>query len=293
MLVVRFVAVAVVCAFPAIASAQAWADAYRTGNYEQAAELLHQIVIDLARDPAMGEPEPYRHLALMYAQGQGVAPSGIAACTLARAAEIATDMRHVPGEDVHAYQARRDESGEFMRRHCDPLSSEDRKTAELSVGCFAFGMPEQTITLGGQTVRIGRRGIALADSDADPWELLNCPQLVARVRITSLAPPQDAAPGVRARHFIEVFNWVSGAPSTGTTPYWLRWDVYEVRDKRILFFMVDNQLVTRTAWPGRGLPAEVEKGLTVEMIRTGYVRWRLEGAPPRRGWIMLDGEVTR
>jgi hypothetical protein len=79
----------------------------------------------------------------------------------------------------------------------------------------------------------------------------------------------------------------------GVPFYSLNWDVYEVRDKRILFFMVAQGLVTRPAWPGRGLPAEIEKGLTMEMIRSGPVRWTVDGSPPKRGWIMLDGAVTR
>jgi hypothetical protein len=290
----RFLLVVVLCAVPAVVSAQTWADAYRAGNYQKAAELLQQIVIETGiRDVTTVDPEPPAQLALMYAQGQGVAGNAITACTLARTAEVATHMRPVPGLQGEAFQARLDASGEFMRRHCDPLTAEDRRTAELSVGCVAFGMPEETITLGGQSVRIGRRGIALANTEEEPWELLNCPQLVARVRATSLAPPSDAASGVGPRHFVDVFTWVGGTTREGTTAYSLRWDVYEVREKRIRFYMVAQDLLTRTAWPGRDLPAEIEKGLTLEMIRSGHVRWKFESAPPKRGWIMLDGEVTR
>ena len=289
---VRLVVFALVCAFPAVASAQAWADSYRAGDYETTVDLLHAAVSKASGNPAFDEPAPPQLLATMYARGQGVAANPVMACSLARLAGLATQMRVVPGEDGRSYQARLDASEAFLHRHCDLLAHDDRVTADLAVGCFAFGMPEEAIPFGGQTVRIGRRGVSVADSDEQPWELMGCPQLVARVRTTSLVPPPDAAPGVKPRYFIETFLWVGGMKD-GVPFYSLNWDVYEVRDKRILFFMVAQNLVTRSAWPGRGLPAEIEKGLTLEMIRSGHVRWKVEGAPPKRGWIMLGGEVTR
>lgn len=289
---VRLVVFALVCAFPAVASAQAWADSYRAGDYERAADLLHEAVSKASGNPAFDQSEPPELLATMYARGQGVAANPVTACSLARLAGLATQMRVVPGEDGPSNQARMDASDAFLHRHCDPLAHDDRVTADLAVGCFAFGLPEETIAFGGQTVRIGRRGISIADSDEQPWELMNCPQLVARVRTTSLVPPPDAAPGVKPRHFIETFMWGTGTKD-GVPFYSLNWNVYEVRDKRILFFMVAQDLVTRSAWPGRGLPTEIEKGLTLEMIRSGHVRWKADGAPPKRGWIMLGGEVTR
>ena len=289
---VRRVVFALICAFPAVASAQAWVGPYRAGDYEKAVELLQEAVSKAAGNPAFDQPEPLQLLATLYAQGQGVAANPLMACSLARLAWAATQMQVVPGEDGKRYQARMDASEAFVHRHCDSLAHDDRMTAESAIGCFAFGMQEQTIAFGDQIVRIGRRGVSIADRDEPPWELMGCPSLVARVRTTSLAPPPDAAPGVKARHFIETFMWVGGMKD-GVPFYSLNWDVYEVRDKRILFFMVAQGLVTRSAWPGRGLPAEIEKGLTLEMIRSGPVRWTIDGSPPKRGWIMLDGQATR
>jgi hypothetical protein len=288
----RVFAVVLLSLVPASASAQAWSDAYRAGNYEKAAGLLQQIVVHASEDVLMSTPpEPYRHLALMYADGRGVSKNEMTACTLAQMAGLATLMTapNRYGADIPAYDAAIKHSEEFTRTHCEPLMPDDRLTVGRSMGCFAFGMPEETATVAGRSVRIGRRGISLADSNDEPWELFGCPQLVARVRTTSVAPPADAAPGVRSRHFVEVFSWTVRTKDA----YVLRWDAYEVADERIHFFAASDALVARSAWPGAGLPVEIEKGLTFEMIRSGHVRWKLQGSPPKRGWLLLGGGVKR
>jgi hypothetical protein len=283
---------ALVCAFPTVSSAQTWADAYRAGDYDKAAALLQAAVSRAAGNPAFDDSDSAEALANMYARGQGVPANPMMACSLARTAGLATQMRIVPGEDVRSGKARLDASEAFVHRHCDPLPHDDRVTADNAVGCFAFGMREETFAFGGQTVRIGRRGISIVGTDAEPWELMGCPQRVARLRTMSIAPPPDAAPDVKPRHFIEIFMWVPGNRD-GAQVYSLEWNVYEVRDSRILFFVVAQDVATRPDWPEVGLPAEIEKGLTLEMIPSGHVRWKLEGQPPKRGWIMLGGEVTR
>jgi hypothetical protein len=291
----RFLAVVLLLVMPAGASAQAWSDAYEAGNYEKAADLLQQIVIDSTHDMLLSTPpETYRQLALMYSEGRGVSKNEISACALGLMARAATSMSAPKryGADIRAYDAAIKYSEEFIRTYCDQMTPDDRLTAGRSMGCFAFGMPEETVSVAGRSVRIGRRGISLADSNDEPWELFQCPQLVARVRATSLAPPADAAPGVRARHFVEVFSWSVGTKDEAPV-YVLRLDVYEVADKRIDFFPASDALVARPAWPGGGLPVEIEKGLTFEMIRSGQVRWKLEGSPPKRGWLLLGEGVKR
>jgi len=292
MAVIPLMVFTLVCLFPAVGSAQAWADSYRAGDYDKAADLLHAAVSKAAGNPAFDDSQSAEALATMYARGQGAPANPIMACSLARLAGLATQMRVVPGEDPYGYNARMAGSEAFVHRHCDPLAHDDRVTADKAVGCFGFGMPEETIAFGGQNVRIGRGGISIAGSNEEPWDLMACPQLVARVRTSSIAPPADAAPNVKTRYFIETFMWVPGN-SDGAQVYSLNWDVYEVRDGRIWFYMVAQGMATRAGWPERGLPAEIEKGLTLEMIPSGQVRWKLEGLPPKRGWIMVGGEVTR
>jgi hypothetical protein len=64
-------------------TAQTWADAYRAGQYERAADLLHAMVADPEQAMVSDDPEPFHHLALLYARGFGVPRDPIAACTLA------------------------------------------------------------------------------------------------------------------------------------------------------------------------------------------------------------------
>lgn len=286
----RFLAVVVFCALPTVASAQAWADAYRVRDYEKAADLLHQVLIyqESGQDFASLLPA-YRQLALMYADGFGVVKDPIAACMMAYRADAATKSApKLFGSDVGAYEAGVRESEWFVATYCDPLTEDDRLTAGAMTPCFAFGMPERTEKLGGRTIRIGRRGVEFADSDPGRRGIFTCPQLIAHVRVTSVEPPPDAAPGVKARHFIEIFAW-EARRSVPASSLW--WEIYEVRDKRILFFKFQD-LVTRTGWPERGFPADVERGLTLEMLPSGTVQWKLEGESPKLGWITKNAMCT-
>ena len=86
-----------------------------------------------------------------------------------------------------------------------PTTARLRKRA---IGCFAFGMPEETIALGGQTVRIGRGAFRSPTPMNSPRELMGRPKLVARVRTTSLVPPSDAAPGSAATLHRDI-TWVT------------------------------------------------------------------------------------
>ena len=280
----RFLAAVVFCALPAVASAQAWADAYRARDYERAADLLHQVVISTSGEDFASLLPEYRQLALLYADGFGLAKDPFAACMMANWADAATKKSAAKlfGPDLGAYEASVRESELFLATLCEPLTEDDRLNAGPMTPCFAFGMPERTETLGGRTIRIGRRGIQFTDSDAGGQEMISCPQLVAHVRVTSVEPPPDATPGVKARHFVEIFAWET---RRGVPAYSLRWEVYEVRDEQILFFQPVQDLVTRTGWPERGLPADVERGLTLEMLPSGSVQWKLEGESPKLGWI--------
>ena len=287
----RVLAVVGFCGLPAVASAQGWADAYRARDYVKAADLLHQVIISPPGQDAGSLLPEYRQLALMYADGFGVEKDPFAACMMANRADAATKRAaaKLVGSDVGAYEAAVIESESFVATHCDPLSEDDRLTAASEAVCFAFGMPERTERVGGRTIRIGRRGIEFADSKAGRQDLLSCPQLVGHVRVTSVEPPLDAAPGVKARHFIEIFVWEArrGVPASS-----LRWDIYEVRDKLILFFQPVEDLVTRTEWPERGFPADVERGLTLDMLPSGSVQWKFEGEAPKLGWITRGAMCT-
>ena len=273
------------CALPHTAAAQAWADAYQSGDYHKAAVLLQPLASDMgSRDPA-----PARHLALLYAQGLGVARDPIVACALAQASEAAAHM--AAATDIVAYEAGLQESDLLVRQQCDYLPEQDRLSATLSMGCFAFGMPEANLTIGRQTVLVGHGGIRLADTP--PENPLGCPQLVARVRPLTIAPPSDAAPGVSARHFVELLGWQAGENRLDSSRrYTLVWQMYELRAGKI-GIAGEEELYSIDTWPQSGLPPKFDARFSVEMIRSGHVRWRIEGAPPKRGWFMLPDEGSR
>ena len=290
MFMVRLLALALLCALPARASAQAWADAYRAGDYEKAADLLHLIVLESGLDAPDVDPEPHRHLAVMYGLGQGVSPDPIVECALAQMAGLAVHMRPgPPGEDLSGYQARTQANERFISDHCDALTRADRLAASRSLGCYGFGLGQQYLTAGDQSVSISHRGIGVAGSPAAAP--LNCMAYVVRVRATTLEPPPDAAPGVKARHLLEVFSWYPRKdPKTAAMRFPIMWDVFEVLPGHVEQRLSQQEIFSSNAAPGRTLPAGADPGSVFEMIRSGHVRWKFDGAPPKRGWIMLGGE---
>jgi hypothetical protein len=86
--------IALMCfAIPSTGAAQPWLDAYRSGDYQRAANLLHPIVLDWSSQPISDDPAPARHLAMLYADGRGVVHDPIAACSLSQVAYGATMIR--------------------------------------------------------------------------------------------------------------------------------------------------------------------------------------------------------
>lgn len=213
---------------------------------------------------------------------------------LANLALNATHMiapRYAP--DPIAYKAAVDAAEDFQRDLCASLSADQGVAAERSMGCFAFGMPESTAQLGAHTVRFGRAGIALSERSVhETTNLIHCPVLVMHVRAFTLSPAENAAPGVKPRHFLEMLSWVTWYARDGTSGYALAWEVHEVR-KGQLEVVVMEQLATRDSWPSRDLPADLAARFHFDVIRSGHVRWRFDDDPPKRGWIMLPQEDRR
>lgn len=289
----RLLTVALLYALPLPASAQPWADAYQNGDYERAADLLHVVVTDaVARTTVNDDPVPARHLAVLYARGLGVEHDPIAACALAQWARMAGEQSAPRyASDVRAYERMIARADAFTREHCEQLADTDRLTASRSMGCFAFGMPEQVLELGRQRVRVGRHGITPADMDdtnASAFtDLFMCPLAVAGVRATSLHPPADAAPGVTARHFVEVFSWHRNPPERpGQMSYVLTWTAYEIR-KNVVAPVTFELVHAADRWPRPGLPSDLDLRGSLQMIRSGHVRWLIAGDPPKRSWILL------
>jgi hypothetical protein len=291
---VRLLAICL-CAMPCTAAAQPWADAYRSRDYQKAADLLHPIVTDPEGAGMSDDPEPARHLALMYANGLGVPRDSIGACALAQLAEMATHLAAPRYAQSHlAYKAAMEETERFTREHCDGLTRHQRLAASRSMGCFAFGMPEESLTFGEHTVRVGRNGIGLSQAEEEAAAPdLGCPVVVVRMRPLTLAPPADAAPGVIARDFVELVGWQPlKSAADPALQYFLTWQLFEVQGKKVTL-AARELLVSTPVWPRAAAPPEFDARFSMEMIRSGHVRWRFEDAPPKRGWIMRPDERPR
>jgi hypothetical protein len=283
-----------VCVLPNSVFAQTWADAYRQGDYQAAADELHPLVIRQSLQPPFSDPEPLRHLAVLYGEGLGLSQDPIVACSLAQAARMATEQLapEYVGR-IAEYVSLQKDADDFVVRRCAGLSHEDGMTAINSMSCFAFGMPEGLLTLGSREVRVGRAGIRLDGTEAyeQGARMLDvCFQRVVRVRSLTIAPPPDAAPGVRPRDFVEVIGWVLDPKSENSAlGYVLQWRLYELAGKWGVVVAHLDIGVTHD-WRKTTMPGDFDARLSMEMIRSGHVRWRMEGTPPKRGRIMLREE---
>lgn len=96
---------------------------------------------------------------------------------------------------------------------------------------------------------------------------------------------------MQPRHFLEILGWVlswSGTPAVTSVRYGLQLQVYEVVDGKLTLMLMEDLLSSET-WPSPALPEAFDRRLRLEMVRSGHVRWRMEGAPPQRRWIMRPG----
>jgi hypothetical protein len=281
------VALAVSLLMPSAAAAQSWVDALQAKDYTRAAAILQAIVNEPEQLSTSIPPEPFAALATLYRDGLGVERNPALACGLAMTADFAHDSRRYPSDlaSMRTREAALAESRAFVASLCDSLSDADREIAShfRAPGCFAFGMQEQVFAVNGAPVHVGRLGISATDPDV---ETFMCMALVTSVRHVSVQPPRDAAPGITPRDFIEVQFWTAARAGNEFHGWWR---LVEVRRGRLLPGMVEPVLKV-SGWPaGRILPPP-----SYEMLRSGHVRWKIDGQPPRRGWLMLGhGENDR
>ncbi len=275
-------------------SSQSWRVAYEAGDFSTAARMLQPIVVSAILLPAVDDdPAPARTLATLYAEGLGVDRDPVVACALAQHSRMAAEMAAPRyAEAIFAFEALRKAGDRFVAEQCQPLSDAERSAAIQSIGCYAFGLSEQFLTIGPHMVRLDRQGVALVGAKATAMSL-ECPVLYGGARTYAVEPPRDALPGVRTRYFADVLTWHFHLnPQNGSPLYRLRWLLVEVSSKGVGPQAIDVA-TTVSSWPQTPLPSELEPKVSLRMIRTGHVRWRVEGAPPRRGWIMQPENSSR
>jgi hypothetical protein len=288
-----FLTLVVVGTLPGVASAQPWREAYQAGEYTKAGNLLHEIVTD--PDKVLhGDPDALRVLAEMYRDGLGVPRDPVGACSLAQDAELAAQMAPPARpmqtmDDALAYQALQTQAHEFATAICGTLSGADLLAAGRSRGgCYGLGMPEETVRLGDRSVRLSRSGIVLAGApDGDMGGLFGCHIAIALVRSRTVDVPENAPASTGPRHFVELFAWRRNLVAKGGDgTFALSWQLFEAQGKEMMPRLPFDLVLATSSIP-QGLPPGVEAGLTLQMVRSGHVLWRVEGAPPKRGWLLL------
>ena len=283
------------CALPVVTSAQPWRNAHQAGDYAKTAHLLHEIVSDQEHVLRGGDPDAFRLLATMYRDGLGVPRDPIAACALAQDAEHVTLMTPPARpmqtmDDALAYQALQTQAHDFSTAVCGALSGVDLLAAGRSrAGCYGFGMPEETITLGSQSVRLSRAGIVLAGTpERNMGGLFGCHFAIALIRSRTIDVPENAPPSIGPRHFVDLLAWRRNpVPSGSDDTFGLSWQVFEIQGTDVMPRLPDDIMLATSSSIPQSLPPGIEARATLQMIRSGHVLWRVEGAPPRRGWLML------
>jgi hypothetical protein len=275
---------------PLPAHAQPWREAFEAGDYGRAATLLQPIVaISFAGHEADIDPAPSKALAMMYAKGLGVERDPVLACALAQQSEMAlAGAAGSYANDIFRYLALERDAGAFREDLCDGLATSDQLAAANSVGCYKFGLGTQVLSVGPHSVRVDREGIALAEDGAVigyDWE---CAQTVAGLRAVEVTPPPDALPGIATRYFVESVTSHLGHRDDRQLVHSRRWTLLEVTADGV-GVAAQASLQPSGEWFDPRGAAEPAPALSIQMIRTGHVRWRIEGVPPLRGWLMQPG----
>jgi hypothetical protein len=238
------------------------------------------------------DPAPARALATMYAQGLGVDRDPVLACGLAQQSAMAAAAAAPRfADDIARYVALETDAERFRDELCSGLSVPEQMAGANSIGCFKFGLASRVLTVGPRSVRVDREGIGLADGVGEPFQW-DCAQAVAGLRVFEVTPPRDGLPGVTARHFIESLTWHVGHRPEGTRVTELHWTLLEIGANGV-GQAGHESLPWSGDWPGLEQSVDVAPALSLQMIRTGHVRWRIEGTPPLRGWILRSDKQER
>ena len=78
-----------------------------------------------------------------------------------------------------------------------------------------------------------------------------------------------------------LFQWEA------TVSFALTWQLFEIRGKEVMPQLPDDIILGTSSSIAAGVPPGIEARLTLQMVRSGHVLWGVEGAPPKRGWLML------
>ena len=263
---------------PAASAAASWGTAVKRGDYATAATLLHQHVFEPERPVKMPDPAALKQLALLYAEGKGVARDSVLACGLLRAHAVATTKTTKSAAASRAAQA-------LVEKHCGPLSVSERAAAFAAMTCPRIGLSRgEPIRLASNwTIQFNDRSAAITQNgvtreQALPGDLL-CRSQVLMMRHSTV--PGFGARG-RTRHMIEQVT-VQSSRRNGVLTRDLVWQLYEVRGLELDLAAVQRWQEPGSAWPAPALPEALARGVSFTVHGGGAVEYTIDDA--RRGRI--------
>lgn len=263
-----------------LAAADTWSTAYKRGDYETAATLLHRAVFE---HPGAQAPDPaaVKQLALLYGDGKGVERDPILACGLLRAHAAAT-----AGAPRGTAAARR-AAAAIVDRYCAMLQAPQRAAAVAAATCPRIGLKRgATMTLEpGLAIQFNDRSATITRHGETREQPLAggplCGRQVIRVRHTPIAPAPGSSAGLR--HVIE-FVTVQSAWRNGAVSHDMVWQLYEVRGLELDLAAVQRWREPGSAWPAPALPDPLVRGAAFT-VRGSALDYEIPDAPPRRGTV--------
>jgi hypothetical protein len=261
-----------------VAAADTWGTAVKRGDYATAATLLHRHVFEAERPAKTPDAAALKQLALLYANGKGVARDAVLACGLLRAHAVAITKTAKSGPAARAAQS-------LVEQHCTPLSAADRAAAFAAMTCPRIGLSRGApIRLAsGWTIQFNDRSATITRNgetreQALPGELL-CRSQVLMLRHSTI--PAFGSRG-RAREMIQQVT-VQSSRRNGVLTRDLVWQLYEVRGLELDLAAVERWQEQGSAWPAPSLPEALVRGVSFTVHGSGATEYSFDET--RRGMI--------
>lgn len=260
------------------ATTETWGTAVKRGDYAAAATLLHRTVFEPERQAKTPDAAALKQLALMYAEGKGVARDQVLACGLFRAHAVAAEKSSKTAAAARAAQA-------LVERHCAPLNPTQRAAAFAAMTCPRIGLTRgEPIALeAGWSIQFNDRSATIRRNGQSreqplPGELL-CRSQVLLLRHSTIPAFGSRS---RVRHVVEQVT-VQSAWRGGVLTRDLVWQLYEVRGLELDLAAVQRWQEPGSAWPAPAVPDVLQHGVSFTVQTSGALEYAIDDS--RRGLV--------
>lgn len=166
---------------------------------------LHRAVFEMQDDQTLGDPAPWRELAVRYLDGRDVERDLVQGCALlSRADSAARSPRH-DQSGIDLAQA-------LLDRHCRSLSPDQNVEVGYVLGCGFIGLKKQILPLQpGSWVEFSRLGVAI-DRPSGRIENRSASDLTCarHVMLLRSVPLSGANTQIDETFLIEMLAWQGG-----------------------------------------------------------------------------------